>query len=709
MNLEIYDYDMFERDISAKNVKEKIDAYLSGYDGVWMYKEPELRTEGNDIATFTILSRKTGLIFIKVFDYVDADLTVVSNKFWEVKGKKVTSGFKLFQNYVHKIKSKIDDPLNEYDGDIDIFSIYVFPYILNSALFDGIHMPRNEIIAVGEKDITNCFPKTDLSENDYKLLISIIQNANIINRTVNSYIDEPAKNMNEAILLNNQRISQFDFEQMRASLTITDKSERIRGLAGSGKTVLLAMKAARLHKKFPNKKIAFVFYTKSLYNQANTLIKMYYNLIADCDPNWDNLKVLHSWGGSTTGEGFYSYICKEVGTVPLRYSPSTSFGDVCKDLIDNKQLKEIFDYILVDEAQDFPLEFFLLIEKVLKPPKKVVIAYDELQTTNDISIPDFSKLFGSTKGKPNIELDEHHDYILRKSYRNTLEVLVTAFAFGFGFYDNLTQIIQDNITWNALGFDVEGDFLEGNSIVVRRPKENSPNSVINYFSDEKPVQAYVDTDISETITSIINKIEWLITKQEVMPKDILVIDIKMNKGNVLNSIQFGLYEKGIKSHIPGVVTDARDFFKEDHVTLSTPRNAKGNEVPIVVIVGCEGIYEKYNFSQQRQARNFMFISMTRSKGWVYLYATGRVKTKFQEELKKILSNIPQIRFTYPSSEKINQIAKINYLFDNPAAKQLDINIEKFKKALEAADAETLKTLINLDPEFKDRLKGLIGE
>lgn len=553
------------------------------------------------------------------------------------------------------------------------------------------------------------FNKFDLSKNDYELLTSIVQNANIINKTTNSYVDEPAKNMQEAIVLNEQKISQFDLEQMKASLTITDKSERIRGLAGSGKTVLLAMKAAKLHKRYPDKMIAFVFYTKSLYNQAISLIRKYYNLIADDEPNWDNLKVLHSWGGSTTGEGFYSYICKEIGVSPMRFSSNTTYSDVCKDLIDNKPIREIFDYILVDEAQDFPLDFFLLVEKVLKQPKKVVIAYDELQTTNDIKIPDFSVLFGSTNGKANIELDENHDYILRKSYRNTLEVLVTAFAFGFGFYSNLTQIIQDTLTWNALGFEVEGDYVEGNLITVHRPKENSPNSVLTFYNNEYPIQFLVYSNIDETVLSIVDKIVSLITEQHITPTEILVIDIKMNKTKTLNAIQSGLYARGFNSHIPGVVTDSRDFFKQDHITLSTPRNAKGNEVPVVLIVGCEDIYEKSNMSAQRQSRNFMFISMTRSKGWVYLFATGRVKTKFEEELKNIRKNIPDINFCYPSAEKVNEISKINYLIDNPAAKQLDMDISKFKKALNCANEDTLKALIELDPEFKNKLKTLIGE
>ena len=707
MKLEIYDFDLYEKDNAAKSVQIEIEPLVNSVEGLWLYREPELRTEGNELPTFTLLSKEYGLIFVKVFEYQDCQLTKIEPKYWEINGKKERSKFLNFQNYVHKVKSRIEDPLNEFEDEIIIDTFYVFPYILNDSVFNNIKLKSNEKVICGNNCLS--FNKFDLSKNDYELLTSIVQNANIINKTTNSYVDEPAQNMQEAIVLNEQKISQFDLEQMKASLTITDKSERIRGLAGSGKTVLLAMKAAKLHKRYPDKRIAFVFYTKSLYNQAISLIRKYYNLIADDEPNWDNLKVLHSWGGSTTGEGFYSYICKEIGVSPMRFSSNTTYSDVCKDLINNKPIREIFDYILVDEAQDFPLDFFLLVEKVLKQPKKVVIAYDELQTTNDIKIPDFSELFGSTNGKANIELDENHDYILRKSYRNTLEVLVTAFAFGFGFYSNLTQIIQDTLTWNALGFEVEGDYVEGNLITVHRPKENSPNSVLTFYNNEYPIQFLVYSNIDETVQSIVDKIVSLITEQHITPTEILVIDIKMNKTKTLNAIQSGLYARGINSHIPGVVTDSRDFFKQDHITLSTPRNAKGNEVPVVLIVGCEDIYEKSNMSAQRQSRNFMFISMTRSKGWVYLFATGRVKTKFEEELKNIRKNIPDINFCYPSAEKVNEISKINYLIDNPAAKQLDMDISKFKKALNCANEDTLKALIELDPEFKNKLKTLIGE
>ena len=362
MQLEIYDYDYYEKDNAAKTIINDIQEKVTKTEGLWLYREPELKTDGNDLPTFTILSRELGLIFIRVYDYSDEDITCIEKKHWTIKGNKVRSEFTRFQNYVHKVKSRIEDPLNDFENEITVHVFYVFPYILNNNIFSNYTKKENEILLNGE-NINFNFAKESLSEYDYNLLVSIIQNANIINNFTNTYIDEPAQDMQEAIILNEQKISQFDLEQMKASNTITEKSERIRGLAGSGKTVLLAMKAAKLHKRYPNKKIAFVFYTKSLYYQATSLIRKYYNLIADCEPNWDNLKVLHSWGGYTTGEGFYSYICREIGIAPSRYSNSTTFSDVCNDLLNNHSIKELFDYILVDEAQDFPLSFFCLLNE----------------------------------------------------------------------------------------------------------------------------------------------------------------------------------------------------------------------------------------------------------------------------------------------------------------------------------------------------------
>lgn len=707
MELKIFDYDFYESDLAAKHIVDILNPICKDLNGLWLYREPEIRTEGNELPTFTLVSPLIGICFIKVFSENHETLTYVDPRFWVVNGAKVKSGIQKFRNYTHKIKSKLEDPLLDLQINIPVKTLFVFPY-LEKALFSTLQFKDDEVLYTSNfAELTIPLLEESIDDENYALLVSVVQNASIINKTSNIYVDEPAQNMFEAIELNNKKIAQFDYDQMAASLTITEKSERIRGLAGSGKTVLLAMKAARLHKRFPEKKIAFVFFTKSLYNQATNLIRKYYNQIADDEPNWENIKVLHSWGGVTTGEGFYSYICKEHGVIPKTLRQGNLVSN-CKELL-SLELHPIFDCVLIDEAQDFPLEFFLLVERVTKTPKKIVIAYDELQTTNDIHIPEFEQLFGSTNGTPNIVLEPTYDYILKKSYRNTREVLLTAFSFGFGFYHNITQIIQDNTTWEALGFECDAALVPGNEIVIHRPSQNSPNSISDFFPSEKPVNFDIYKSQDLQTTEIAQKIDALINKQKVRPTDILVIDICMNKNKVLNDLQYKLQEISIDSHIPGVVSDARDFFVDNRVTLTTPRNAKGNEVPVVFVVGCEDIYSKASISQQRQSRNFMFISITRSKGWVYLSAVGKVKGVFSQEVRTIQKNLPDMKFVYPTEDKIQELAKIDFLTNNPSARLLDQNVSKLKNAIFSGQEELLKQLFDLDPDLKSSLKKILEE
>lgn len=712
MKIRIFDHIEYNIDHPAQQISSIVESFIKPLEkGFCLYREPDFRTEGREVPTFTIVSPSLGLVFIKAYRYTDEDQLVIGERNWQINGQPQRSEYYRFRNYVHKIKARVDDPLIEFTNELVPRTVYFFPNIHKQNTRDALREKLKEqetVFFVDDSPFNISNLDSSLSIKDFELLVSIIQNSNILNKSSSYIVEEPAKNMSEVIELHNKKIAQFDSEQMAASLTITDKCERIRGLAGSGKTVLLAMKAAKLHYKYPDKKIAFVFFTKSLYNQANSLIRKYYNQIADDEPNWENLKVLHSWGGKTTGEGFYSYICKahEISPRPFNRSEADVFVDNCKELLD-LSLKEIFDFILIDEAQDFPLVFFRLAYKVARNPKKIVIAYDELQTTSNVKIPAFEELFGNTNGVANVKLAPEFDYTLKKSYRNTLDTLITAFSFGFGFYDELTQIIQDETTWDALGFKTNSSFTTGSTIVVTRPVENSPNSLPSNWKKQSPVEMKVLEKSEDEIDFIAHKIYSFIIDEKVKPTDILVIDIAMNRTKSLNSLQFKLASMNISSYLPGVMADARHFFEEGSVTLSTPRNAKGNEVPIVFVMGCEDIYQKTNMFEKRVARNFMFISITRSKGWVILTAAGRVKGRFSGEFRKIAGQIPNMVFVYPDEENRKLMAKIDFMYDNPKAKEVDTSLATLRNLLEKGDSAVVKQLLELDPNLKSALLDLL--
>lgn len=251
------------------------------------------------------------------------------------------------------------------------------------------------------------------------------------------------------ILINLEKeISNFDIEQRKIAISLITGPQRIRGLAGSGKTVVLAMKAAHIHLQHPNKKILFTFYTKSLYGLIKEMISRFYRHFSGDEPNWEFIHVLHSWGGRTI-DGVCFNACMDNSISSMTFSQakqinqSDPFQEVCKH-IESHNVKNKYDYILIDEAQDLPNEFFQLCYKLANgdsgQQKNIIWAYDDLQSIFNIYQRTPKELFGTiANGDANIDLNQFkatlnygqsNDLVLYKCYRNPLEVLITAHALG---------------------------------------------------------------------------------------------------------------------------------------------------------------------------------------------------------------------------------------------------------------------------------------
>ena len=239
---------------------------------------------------------------------------------------------------------------------------------------------------------------------------AVIQGIRPLNLQSIKKIDK-AVTLGDAFIELEKQIALLDFEQEKVAIPIAPGPQRIRGLAGTGKTVLLAMKAANIHKHYPDKKILFTFNTQSLYGQAKNLISKFYRYHTDVDPDWDKINIRHGWGGQNR-PGVYFDVATRQGTMPMTYSVAKSinqkspFRAACQKAL-SLPIEPEYDFILVDEAQDFPAEFFQVLFKLTKGPNHCIYwAYDELQSLFSLEIPKAEDLFGKDeKGKPLVTLD----------------------------------------------------------------------------------------------------------------------------------------------------------------------------------------------------------------------------------------------------------------------------------------------------------------
>ncbi|NEQ75928.1 MAG: hypothetical protein F6K23_24575 [Okeania sp. SIO2C9] len=90
-----------------------------------------------------------------------------------------------------------------------------------------------------------------ITDEQWKLALSILQGAPTLRREIRP---EPKKNSSKAALLRQVELQMegLDREQHKIAVQIPNGPQRIRGLAGSGKTVVMCMKAAWMHNKHPN-------------------------------------------------------------------------------------------------------------------------------------------------------------------------------------------------------------------------------------------------------------------------------------------------------------------------------------------------------------------------------------------------------------------------------------------------------------------------
>lgn len=460
------------------------------------------------------------------------------------------------------------------------------------------------------------------------------------------------------------QIATFDQEQKKAALFTLDSPQRIRGLAGSGKTIILAMKAALIHIQDPSAEILYTYYTKALNDYVKKLITRFYRQFASKDPNWDKIHIIHAWGGRRL-EGVYYNACKNNSVPPLtfgdaRFKSSTDpFAYVCEELIKN-DLKKQYDYSLLDEAQDFPKAFYQLC-RMLTEKDRVIWAYDDFQNILDVKLQNEKETFGKDKqGNYYIDFsksdDELQDLILHKCYRNPRKNLLVAFALGLGIYNDNKRVLQrleNNAHWVSLGFTVEkGNSKENDEMVISRPPENSP-LIKNELLENDIFKIIAFKSFSEECKSVADSI-ILDIKNELLPEDIAVISLDgKNQKEYFDNISELLEANNIKTFsLLDAPADNRTYRVQDHVTMSSIFRAKGNESGSVYIVGVDAIFKNKDSIIER---NKLFTAITRSEAWVTITGVGELVEKCIGEYTLLEKNDFKLVFKQPSEESTKTI------------------------------------------------------
>lgn len=522
-------------------------------------------------------------------------------------------------------------------------------------------------------------------------------------------------------------IATLDAQQSHAVIETADKVQRIRGLAGSGKTVVLALKAAYLHAQHPDWRIAVTFNTRSLRDQFRRFINNFTIDQTGDEPDWSKIDVIQAWGASGGGnrEGVYHRFCVangatyyDFGAGKNMYGAQDALAGVCEQaLTEAEGSSALYDAILVDEAQDLPPVFLRMCYEMLGEQKRLVYAYDELQTLNGKGLPPAEEIFGNTKsGQPRVDFggsDGHRrDIILEKCYRNSRPILVTAHALGFGIYKKtaplastgIVQIFEQKDLWTDVGYRVlGGDLADGQHVRLERDEKSSPR----FLEDHSPTSDLLDFRVFDTERQqnewIASEIERNLREDELVANDIIVINPNpLTTRTNLGPIRRALAASDIQSHIAGVDVGADIFFKPDErsVTFTGIYRAKGNEAAMVYVANA---HEEFSSKQnQARTRNRLFTAITRSKGWVRVTGVGPEMRELEEEFRTIRESRFTLDFVYPTEEERKTMQILHREVPPEVQKRVrghDTSLDRLVRDLEAGsfyredlDSDTLARL-----------------
>ena len=675
-----------KQDIVANLLVEKIKS-LGLENSILYYNFPFYRGETTEDlvkAHVLLISKEYGVIFFRCLNEVE--------DYSEIERKKINE---LDSHIFAKINKR-----EEFRLDRRTLKIKVTPYIF-------INNSKSEIEDIlsledVEEAIKNNKTET-LTDLEFDLLSATIEGTLNLKKKSDRIISQNVEKLTKGKILSliQNREATFDIEQKRAALNIIDSPQRIRGLAGSGKTVILAMKAALFHLQNPEAEILYTYFTKALYGQVQYLIEKFYRDFSDNqEPNWDKINILHGWGGNSL-RGVYSDTCFDNQIPAISFGiaksmrPKNPFEYIFEELNKNI-LKEKYDLTLIDEGQDFNKYFYQVCYKITKN-KRLVWAYDDFQNIFDIEIQDEKETFGiNDKGNYNVDFQNSNnvlqDIILYKCYRNPRYVLTSAFSLGLGIYnDRVLQRLENNKHWEDLGFKVvEGNSNTGDKMVIERPEESSPIETNEYFNEES-ITINVFDDLKQETDFVCGQILNDITVENLNPDDVCVISLdQRNIKAYFTSIEKKLQAGGVKVfNLLNAPNNNTKFNIKGCVTLSTINKAKGNEVGMVYVVGVDSAFANKDYIINR---NQLFTAITRSKGWVKL--TGHQTAELcKNELNSLKENKYKLIFTQPSETETRTI----YRGLDKMQSELNIlsrTLEKLSKETGLSLEEILKTIEN---------------
>ena len=517
-----------------KNFKDK--DLIIYYSRNYIYRTFHNTLGDGEIADFFVIHPKKGIIFIEskkgIISYNKDSGQWFTNKI-PLKKDPIQQAMEHRTKFLKKIKDETTININIPTTHAVLFFETPKPEMLKKEFrfdikpemmmwreeFQDLESSINKIFALQES-------KNFINQQDLNKIHTLFMGQDLKNPLKNIL------NANESD--QNLRLSENQEQILSAMFDMFNKKIAIRGLAGTGKTILLSQRAVDAVNE--RKRVLILTKTKPLNKFLKLLTKISDNRLTITHVDYFVRSVCKKYNEP------YSHPrdAEDTNQHFEQYNPN-----ICLDMFEKYQ-DEKYDLILVDEAQDFYKDWYEALCFAKKDEGQIVFFYDPFQEQiEDSMITSLETAEDVTK------------FPLRINFRNTFEI------------NNLLQKLIKH-------------FYPDSKLFYDKPIENH---------GEKPMLIEVN-DRNDQIIKITEVINKLVNKEKVIPRDIAVIydgSIKAPTKSDL-SITTEIKKNGFD------VISAEDYSepylnksKENCITLDSIRRFKGLEKTVIIVTNLEEI------------------------------------------------------------------------------------------------------------------------
>lgn len=558
---------------------------------------------------FTVIDPARGILIIEVKDWGIDRIVKANQDQFHIRGfrgestaKPIMNPEKKCQIYVRSVREQLVSMPSLLDEN-DRLSIPVIYRLALSNISKEDFIDQNlDALIPTEKVIFQPDLKWDgknfktLYSNLYPKLNEKLSDEHIKSISAALYPDiTMVSNVTNGFYINKDEIDQTTYnlslEQEQLAKSLGEGPRLLRGIAGSGKTLIILYRAKMLAANNENTRILILCWNTALANYMRQA--------------FDKIKI--------NADGQNVVIKNFVGFVNSIYHGSQYIDGDYLDTPESIELlnsmsvpeDEKFDAIYIDEAQDFRKEWIsFLFEKLFKgtDPKKrnLLIAADDAQHI-------YKRVeFDSADETPRLHQGKELNWSkLGIPMRGRSKILNTV-------YRNSARV------WSFAAFLLEeqASYVKETAMSVR-------------FSSKGGFDPYLKEcdGMNEQIKEASEIIQKMVTADYALKNVLILYRHKNVKGfPLVENLQETLDQMNISHNWIAADANAKRSFawEDESVKISTVHSAKGMDKPIVIILGAETFDQDSSFKNQTKEdeKKLMYVAMTRACEFLVILHSG---------------------------------------------------------------------------------------